>query len=61
MRVSIIAPGWESTLVCLHITHRNSATLLEKGEVDPKQPESDFDPIALPPRVYIDRKYVLSA
>ena len=36
MGVGIIAPCWgQSTEVILHITRQPSATLLEKGEVDP--------------------------
>ena len=43
VRVSIIAPGWGSVNLSLHITRRNWATLIEKGEVDLLQPWNDFD------------------
>ena len=44
MRVSINAPGWGSVNLSLHITRRNSATLIEKEEVDLLQLWNDFDP-----------------
>ena len=47
MQVSINAPGGQSTYVSLYTTLRNSATLIEKGEVDLEQPWSDFDPYPL--------------
>jgi len=34
VQVSIIASGGQSTEVNLHITRRDLATLIEKGEVD---------------------------
>jgi len=39
--------GGQSTQVSLHISRRNSATRLKKGEVDLYQPWSDLDPYPL--------------
>jgi len=41
--VSILQVGGQLIRVSLHITRRNSATLVKKGEVDRQQPWNDFD------------------